>query len=271
MKIIKQFAVTNPTPKNRWLLNRVGKQVNEIEAQGTRRVDLSFEGETGTFWFDFTELTRIDDILQQEDDDDQPTNEEVEEVMSSGNDELERGISEEIAEQKAHPNFVVENETMFDGAVPTDEQFFSMTLDGQIQEIKNHYIRYLDDIFSRKSTEEIMAIHEQLKEDENLKGLVEAVDNFKIGSTVAMDDEEEFQRALQSVTGQTIKDNPIKPHHYHFGKITTWDIVVDWNLGFFLGNTIKYIQRAPHKGNLIEDLEKAAEYLRKEIELQKGK
>ncbi|WP_207654227.1 DUF3310 domain-containing protein [Clostridium sporogenes] len=39
----------------------------------------------------------------------------------------------------------------------------------------------------------------------------------------------------------------------------------DWNLNFNLGNAIKYIARAEHKGNKKEDLEKAVWYLEREI------
>ena len=44
--------------------------------------------------------------------------------------------------------------------------------------------------------------------------------------------------------------------------------VVEW-LGFSIGNAIKYIWRADHKGNAIEDLEKARWYLDREIERRK--
>lgn len=44
--------------------------------------------------------------------------------------------------------------------------------------------------------------------------------------------------------------------------------VVEW-MGFSLGNAIKYIWRADHKGNAIEDLEKARWYLDREIERRK--
>lgn len=47
--------------------------------------------------------------------------------------------------------------------------------------------------------------------------------------------------------------------------------VIDaWGLGFSLGNCVKYISRAEHKGNAIQDLEKASWYLRHEIERRKA-
>lgn len=42
--------------------------------------------------------------------------------------------------------------------------------------------------------------------------------------------------------------------------------VIDaWGLGFSLGNAVKYICRAPHKGTQLEDLQKARWYLDHEI------
>jgi hypothetical protein len=48
------------------------------------------------------------------------------------------------------------------------------------------------------------------------------------------------------------------------------DVIEDWNLGFNLGNAVKYIARAKHKGTQLIDLEKAKWYLTREIQrLQK--
>lgn len=55
------------------------------------------------------------------------------------------------------------------------------------------------------------------------------------------------------------------PRHYNFGTIEVIDVIEDWNLGFHLGNTIKYIARAPHKGSELEDLKKARWYLDRKI------
>lgn len=61
------------------------------------------------------------------------------------------------------------------------------------------------------------------------------------------------------------------PKHYNSGKIEVIDFIDDQKLGFALGNTIKYICRADHKGTKIQDLEKAAWYLNHEIEKLKEK
>jgi hypothetical protein len=56
------------------------------------------------------------------------------------------------------------------------------------------------------------------------------------------------------------------PKHYNMGKFEVIKVIRDWNLGFNLGNTVKYIARAKHKNNELEDLEKALFYLKDEIE-----
>ena len=55
------------------------------------------------------------------------------------------------------------------------------------------------------------------------------------------------------------------PNHYNMGKIEVIDFIEDQRLGFNLGNVVKYICRAGYKGDTIEDLEKAAWYLSREI------
>jgi hypothetical protein len=47
-------------------------------------------------------------------------------------------------------------------------------------------------------------------------------------------------------------------------------VIEAWGLGFRLGNTVKYISRAEHKGATVQDLEKAAWYLNREIAKRKS-
>jgi hypothetical protein len=56
------------------------------------------------------------------------------------------------------------------------------------------------------------------------------------------------------------------PTHYKVGGIETIDFIEAKHLGFNLGNVVKYITRAEHKGNQLEDLQKAQWYLAREIE-----
>lgn len=48
-------------------------------------------------------------------------------------------------------------------------------------------------------------------------------------------------------------------------------VIEAWDLGFNLGNTVKYIARADHKRLPIEDLEKARWYLDREISNRKAR
>ena len=56
------------------------------------------------------------------------------------------------------------------------------------------------------------------------------------------------------------------PQHYNMGKYEAIDVIEDWKLNFNLGNTVKYISRAGHKDNIIQDLKKSLWYLNREIE-----
>ena len=56
------------------------------------------------------------------------------------------------------------------------------------------------------------------------------------------------------------------PAYYRRGSIDVWDFIRTKELGFHLGNVIKYICRAGYKENDIEDLAKAVHYLSNEIE-----
>lgn len=49
------------------------------------------------------------------------------------------------------------------------------------------------------------------------------------------------------------------------------DVIQDYGLNFNRGNVIKYVIRAGHKHNEYQDLEKAVEYLQREMEFIKNK
>jgi len=58
------------------------------------------------------------------------------------------------------------------------------------------------------------------------------------------------------------------PAHYG-GKNNPYEaikVIEAWNLGFCLGNTIKYIARAGKKDATVQELEKALWYLKREIQ-----
>lgn len=72
-----------------------------------------------------------------------------------------------------------------------------------------------------------------------------------------------------SITMIEPKSDPVNhPSHYKVGGIETIDFIEAKKLGYNLGNVVKYITRADHKGNRKQDLEKALWYLKREIEAQ---
>jgi hypothetical protein len=73
----------------------------------------------------------------------------------------------------------------------------------------------------------------------------------------AFEDEKEF--------GNSNVDMVNHPPHYTQGGIETIDFIEAKKLSYNLGNVVKYITRADHKGNRKQDLEKARWYLDREI------
>lgn len=58
-------------------------------------------------------------------------------------------------------------------------------------------------------------------------------------------------------------------HPLHYGGDTTYEVIKvieAWELDFNLGNAVKYVARAKHKGTELDDLRKAAWYLERAIQ-----
>ena len=77
-------------------------------------------------------------------------------------------------------------------------------------------------------------------------------------------------QAIAEKVVQTIEEQEVKaikedvinhPSHYTRGKIEVIDFIEDQQLPYHLGNVIKYVARAGHKGDKLEDLKKARWYL----------
>ncbi len=96
-----------------------------------------------------------------------------------------------------------------------------------------------------------------------------------LGVTMAKDDvtkltPEQTARLTHNMTQgrtrmQSTADNVNHPAHYKVGGIETIDFIEAKQLNYNLGNVVKYITRADHKGNTQEDLLKARWYLNREI------
>jgi len=63
-------------------------------------------------------------------------------------------------------------------------------------------------------------------------------------------------------------DNINHPAHYKGRGLESIQVIDAFDLGFNLGNAVKYILRAGKKGDKNEDLRKAIWYLNREIERQ---
>ena len=84
----------------------------------------------------------------------------------------------------------------------------------------------------------------------------------KANLTHLLPDHEEYGKPLFF---PNTNSDPINPDHYKIGGIETADFIEAKKLGYNLGNVIKYVSRADHKGERIEDLKKAQWYLEREI------
>lgn len=61
-------------------------------------------------------------------------------------------------------------------------------------------------------------------------------------------------------------DNVNHPRHYNQHPSGVEAITIAEHMGFNVGNAIKYLFRADHKGAPLDDLRKAAWYINREIE-----
>lgn len=64
--------------------------------------------------------------------------------------------------------------------------------------------------------------------------------------------------------------SPCRPSHYSRYEPEPITVIERWGLGFHLGNVVKYLVRAPHKGNELRDLRKAAWYLNRWIQVREA-
>ena len=68
-----------------------------------------------------------------------------------------------------------------------------------------------------------------------------------------------------------VETDPVNhPAHYNYGSIEVIDAIEAWDLGFHIGNAIKYLARYKQKGNPVEDLKKARWYIDRQIALIEG-
>ena len=70
----------------------------------------------------------------------------------------------------------------------------------------------------------------------------------------------------ETITMEEPQSDPVNhPAHYKVGGIETIEFIEAKQLNYNMGNAVKYISRADHKGNKKQDLEKAVWYLNREL------
>ena len=131
----------------------------------------------------------------------------------------------------------------------------------------------------------IYIIAENIKKHRKLKGYTQKQLGEKIGksdmtvrkyesayimpSDSCLDD---ICKALEISRGDILLNEKDKkemvnhPSHYNMGKYEVIDVIEDWNLNFNLGNAVKYISRAGHKDDIVQDLRKSLWYIEREIQ-----
>jgi hypothetical protein len=75
----------------------------------------------------------------------------------------------------------------------------------------------------------------------------------------------EMPFSVEEVLQEAKEDAVNHPPHYKTGGIEVIDFIEAKGFNYRLGNVVKYVSRASHKGNYIQDLEKAKWYLEREI------
>lgn len=80
--------------------------------------------------------------------------------------------------------------------------------------------------------------------------------------------EEFYKKDPEMSTLNTEESDPVNhPSHYTFGKYEVLPVLMDWfGKQPLLWQVVKYLSRAKHKGNYLQDLRKAEFYLKKAIE-----
>jgi hypothetical protein len=75
-----------------------------------------------------------------------------------------------------------------------------------------------------------------------------------------------MQTSNTPITMEEPAADPVNhPAYYKIGGVETIDFIEAKDLSYHLGNAVKYISRADHKGNRLQDLEKAKWYIERAI------
>jgi hypothetical protein len=95
--------------------------------------------------------------------------------------------------------------------------------------------------------------------------LTEVAKKFKMTPSYVYKLSKDTKPLTKSSTKREVVDKVNHPPHYKVGGIETIDFIEAKKLNYNLGNVVKYLTRADHKGNRDEDLQKALWYLNREV------
>ena len=131
----------------------------------------------------------------------------------------------------------------------------------------------------RKVTKKLGRPRKVTEASENLKRLVDEYKQAKATKKAEVDlspalkfldgraqaKKEDWKQLGLFSSNKSIHDPVNHPEHYKVGGIETIDFIEAKKLNYNIGNVVKYLTRADHKGNKLEDLRKAQWYLTREI------
>jgi hypothetical protein len=99
--------------------------------------------------------------------------------------------------------------------------------------------------------------------DEFKAKLQKATDWYTANKDILKNDPYGARKVMKEILEREMVNHP---DHYQGNKFEVIDVIEDYELGFSLGNAIKYILRADKKGNRKQDLKKAIWYIQREID-----
>lgn len=140
----------------------------------------------------------------------------------------------------------------------------------------DNYYKLLENIDKEANItkQDLMLFLSELSEDLTKQGITYIVKHdgfhsFKYGGIVT---EKDIEPIINDVISKSKQEHDVihNPSHYCAGrKYEPKDVIRDWGLNFNLGSAVKYLSRAGRKDDIIQDLEKAKQFIDFEIEALK--
>lgn len=101
---------------------------------------------------------------------------------------------------------------------------------------------------------------------ENLKGYQEPCVRCKYTMIPSSDEYSTAPDLYEVIGGDTPKELVHHPAHYCYSEYEPKDVIRAWGLNFNLGSAVKYIARAGRKDDILQELNKAKQFIEFEIE-----